>query len=342
MPEDRNTLLDFLRFLGLVMIIFAHVDPPHILFQLRNFDVPLMIIVSAMSYSLAYKPEQSYRQYILSRLKRLALPVWIFLSGYFILLFLLNPLSDQLATKKIIESYLFLDGIGYVWIIRVFLLVALASPLIYKHHLNTVSNTRYLTTVLGVYLLYELALYLRPIELETGGWKYLFEILFYIIPYSLLFALGLRISKLNFKQHIFISLASLLIFITLAAALYFQNGYIVPTQHFKYPPSAYYLSFALFGIWSVYLCAPIVWKRLQSFKPIESTVLFIGRNSLWIYLWHIPLVEHLNAHFILKYTIVLIASTLITFIQIYIVRNVILPKIKKPQFQKNIKAVFTG
>ncbi|SFK21637.1 hypothetical protein SAMN04488079_106193 [Methylophaga sulfidovorans] len=46
----RDHRIDLLRFIGLSMIIFAHVGPPSILFQLRNFDVPLMVLISGMSY----------------------------------------------------------------------------------------------------------------------------------------------------------------------------------------------------------------------------------------------------------------------------------------------------
>ena len=47
MREDR---IDFLRFIGLSMVIFAHVGPPKLLFQLRNFDVPLLVIISGMAF----------------------------------------------------------------------------------------------------------------------------------------------------------------------------------------------------------------------------------------------------------------------------------------------------
>ncbi len=46
----RDTRIDFLRFVGLIMIIFAHVNPPAVLFQLRNFDVPLMVLISGVSF----------------------------------------------------------------------------------------------------------------------------------------------------------------------------------------------------------------------------------------------------------------------------------------------------
>jgi len=73
----RNERIDFLRFLGLCMIILAHVDPSDGLFQLRNFDVPLMVLISGVSFGLSYKGEP-YGSYVWKRVKRLLLPVWIF------------------------------------------------------------------------------------------------------------------------------------------------------------------------------------------------------------------------------------------------------------------------
>lgn len=40
--------IDFLKMLGLLCIMLAHVNPPQIIMQLRNFDVPFMVILSGM------------------------------------------------------------------------------------------------------------------------------------------------------------------------------------------------------------------------------------------------------------------------------------------------------
>jgi hypothetical protein len=42
--SDRNTNIDFLKFIGISCIILAHVDTPRIIFQARNFDVSLIIL----------------------------------------------------------------------------------------------------------------------------------------------------------------------------------------------------------------------------------------------------------------------------------------------------------
>lgn len=46
----RNTYIDFLRFIGLTLIILAHVKAPVWITELRCFDVPLMVFVSGISF----------------------------------------------------------------------------------------------------------------------------------------------------------------------------------------------------------------------------------------------------------------------------------------------------
>ncbi len=150
----RNERIDLLRFIGLAMIILAHTNPPEIIFQARNFDVPLMVVVAGLSFRASYRLEP-YFTYLWNRVKRLIFPVWLFLTLYFLVV---NKTGYPIALpnfRKIIESYLFLDGIGYVWIIRVFLLVSIVSPLIYSYCQREKSDGKYLLSVTSIYLLYE-------------------------------------------------------------------------------------------------------------------------------------------------------------------------------------------
>ncbi len=102
----RNEKIDLLRFIGLIMIIFAHVGYSGFFMQIRNFDVPLMVVVSGMSFSIGYKNE-SYIQYLWKRVKRLLFPVWIFLTIYFSTLLLVLPSAEALNLRTILRSYYF-------------------------------------------------------------------------------------------------------------------------------------------------------------------------------------------------------------------------------------------
>ena len=76
--------INFLKTIALLCIILAHVNPPTIVFQIRNFDVVLMMLISSY-LGLISKKNYNYFSYILSRIKRLIIPTWIFLTIFFII-----------------------------------------------------------------------------------------------------------------------------------------------------------------------------------------------------------------------------------------------------------------
>lgn len=73
--KKRNYVLDVLKVIALLGIILAHVNPGGLVFQLRNFDVPLMIIISVcLSLKTINRENFKYGKYIYSRVRRLIIP----------------------------------------------------------------------------------------------------------------------------------------------------------------------------------------------------------------------------------------------------------------------------
>lgn len=126
----RNTYIDFLRFIGLTLIILAHVKAPGWITELRCFDVPLMVFVSGVSFKF------SGGGYFVHRIKRICFPVYSFLIFLFFLVFLSKWIYgyDFYSGKQMLGSLLLLNdpSIGYVWIFRIFLLMAFVAPFIYR------------------------------------------------------------------------------------------------------------------------------------------------------------------------------------------------------------------
>lgn len=335
--STRNNNVDLLRFIGLSMIILAHVGPPEMIFQLRNFDVPLMLIVSGMSFGFAFK-EEPYSQYVWKRIKRLVFPVWIFLSLYFVFF----STAETNNYEVVLNSYFLLGGIGYVWIIRVFLLVALLAPFIYHFHKRTDSDSVYLYTLLTIFIFYEICRHVTAPYIVTEFGRIASLIILYAIPYSLLFALGLRIPTLTEKSNKAILLAFLICFALLTGAHCYTSGEFVPTQQFKYPPTIYYFSYAISVSVFLWLSSYKIWEILQKNKMMTNFVLFMARNSIWIYLWHIPLVKLIHFNYLLKYFIVIPISLLIAYSQTWMVNNIFLKNISNDQTRKNIKMILTG
>lgn len=337
----RNNRVDVLRFIGLAMIIFAHVGPPALLFQLRNFDVPLMVLVSGMSFGLSHKANQPYLGYLWKRIKRLVFPVWVFLTIYFVAQFVVYPESPELNFETILASYMFDSGIGYVWIIKVFLLVAFISPFLFVFNKNIYSDKKYYIILAGLIILYELMRYLSLPYIQDGFGKFLSRVIFYIIPYGIVFSIGLRMMWMGKKELYLLSIFNLGILIIFGFWLLIYYGELVPTQALKYPPSIYYLSYALFVSSLLWLHSNCFCYVFEKFK-IEQIVLFVANNSIWIYLWHIPLVKAIYTNFLLKYMLVFAIAASITYVQVFIVNNLLKKFIRNDSAVKNMKVLFTG
>lgn len=340
MDCKRNREVDFLRFVGLSLIILAHVDPPTLIFQLRNFDVPLMVMVSGISFGISYRNEP-YGVYIWKRIRRLVFPVWMFLSIYFSLSFATGVPLESPSWEKIVSSYLLLSGIGYVWIIRVFLLVALVSPFIWIIHKHTILNKIYFLKCAGIYLAYEL-LVTSTRSLADTPIRNIIEIsLLYLIPYSLVFSIGLRLSSMTRPEIKRLCLGAFLTFILIGVMLYLLTGNITPTQNSKYPPTAYYLSFALAGSTLLWLSTNWILSRIKFIKILQF-IEFSANNSIWIYLWHIPIVQAINLSYWIKYPLVFMFATTVTFIQVKCVTSFIIPRIHSISTKKQLQTLFTG
>jgi peptidoglycan/LPS O-acetylase OafA/YrhL len=79
--------------------------------------------------------------------------------------------------------------------------------------------------------------------------------------------------------------------------------------------------------------------RLRVLPAVE----FVGRNSIWTYLWHIPLVEIVPPFCAaIRYPLVLLGAMSITAIQAYVVGRVFAPWIHRPAVRRHMVALLTG
>ena len=85
---ERDKKIDILRFIAMLCIILAHSQPNTFIFQIRNFDVPLIIILMGASFYISRK-EIGFMDYVKKRFKRLVLPTWKFLTFFLAVLFLI-------------------------------------------------------------------------------------------------------------------------------------------------------------------------------------------------------------------------------------------------------------
>lgn len=339
--DGRDERIDLLRVLGLAMIILAHVNPPELIFHLRNFDVPLMVLISGMSFGLSYKNE-AFFAYLWKRIKRLVFPVWVFLSVYFSCIYLFNLDLEKITYEVVIKSFILVGGIGYVWIIKVFLLVALVSPLIYSINKRLKSSAVFLNAIFFIFIFYEILRVYFSDVFSVGIGKQVALISHYIIPYSLVFAIGMRIPLMTKAIIAFCAIISLLVFTLLAAYFWWDKGYVVFTQSHKYPPTIYYFSYAIFMSCIAWLLVGGALSLINRFEVVKRVMMFVAENSIWIYLWHIPLLKLIDANSFVKYIFILSVAVAIASLQVWIVKNIVLRHISHEQSRKNIKMILTG
>lgn len=326
-----------MRLLGILLIILAHVNPPNIIFQARTFDVPMMIFISGMSYSISGKSSVKIVPYMISRFKRLVLPVWFFFSLFFLYAYLFNyaDLQDRITIKTIALTFL-LSGFGYVWIIKVFLLIALLSPL-----LTLVANkfNGYSLSIVSMALLIISSLLYKTVPI--GHYviinSLITDIFIPCISYGAVFLLGYRSMSFTKKKVLFSLSVNLFAFIVCVAINLANHEGLAGPQQYKYPPTIYFISFSLVMTWIIY----VTFNKINV-KELNGVIKFISSNTIWIYLWHIPVVEYfkasnMNWNFAIKYIIAVVISTSITYIQVSLVK-----KITKGNNKKMINIVFTG
>lgn len=322
--KSRDLYIDLLRFLGLSLIILAHINSPMGLHQFRCFDVPLMLFVSGLTASSGRHCR--YVDYVIKRTKRLIIPVWMFLAAYLPILYFVQFkfLPEQYLTgEMIVRSFLLLDNsIGYVWIIRIFLIVMLATPFILKLN-NRIENIR-----LFVFVVVAAAFALEGIHLigvqcdkESVASFVVVDIIQYGIAYSIPFMLGVRCRNAEKKeQH---KLLAFVIVVFTVSLVYYVFSYGLPiriTPNFKTPPHSYYIVYGCF-------VSVVLWQMKTKISKWLTNKYFIllGQNTIWIYLWHMPFAlvsNRLSDSWVVRYIFVYGTAILIFMIQRSIVNKI--------------------
>ena len=324
---DRKKYIDILKAIGLLCIILAHVTPPEPVMITRNFDVVLMILISAY-LGISSTKKENYLAYVWKRFVRLVIPTWLFL------LFFL-PLAKKLELFKItplvVKHTFALDNyntIGYVWVIRIYLIVALLVP-ICKYLINKGKDKLLLIITLILYISYEIACHYnlfvnRNIEYAFAYW----------IPCLLLIVMSYYFLKADNKRLICYFIFFSLTCLGIGYYLYHKTGVFPLIQTMKYPFRLYYLSYGLAA--SALLI--IIFKNDKVSNFVSNKVLeFISKHSLWIYLWHVLIIylfKKVEMVWYLRYLIVVAGAISITLVQTLIVK--LLDKIKTPKFLTNI------
>lgn len=292
----RDLRLDYVRVIGILLVIMAHTSLNNYVSNIRPFDVAMLVCVAGASYSFSI-PITSFKEYLnylKKRFIRLVIPVWLFLTFYFALTFLLSG-EMIYSFSTMASTYLLLNGIGYVWIFRIMLMMALINPLlrIISDKING-SFSKALMLELALIFFNEL---LAIICIYVFGDSILFKIIkmivCYFIGYGILSIMGMIFIKLKTNDLVKLIVINGVI-VLLSTYIY---GVFSPSD-FKYPPMAQFICYGLFACILFYLL--FSWKT-SSNVTINKAIVWLSKYSLNVYLAHI-LVIFLLGYFNLEFT----------------------------------------
>lgn len=331
---ERDKSIDIIRSLGLLCIILAHVNPPFAIFQLRNFDVPLMVFISGYLFgdkSQNFNSISDFTSYLWKRFIRLVVPVWIFLSIFYTFQYVFPFLFKVNYTQFpniMISSYMLMDGFGYVWIIRIFLMIAILGPLC-----GSIIKNRW--QLLLYYIVYELAVYYSTIFFQTDIKKHFDQFGTYSLGFLIFFIMGAQYK--NYAPKTKKVLFSICALASIGGLIYFIFNLEKPFDigAMKYPPHSFYVYYAI-SIFSV-----IFWLKPLIEKINVPILDFVGSSTIWIYLWHILFLFLIKFdHWYLNWITILVLSILITFLQQYFVNKAIVSFKISNKTAKQIRIIF--
>lgn len=320
--------IDRLKVIGLLLVILAHVDLPSWLLQIRSFDVPLLVFVSAYLAGKSYHVG-NVGNYYKKRFLRLAVPAWIF-SGFFWVVqsFILTPPTIDDIIKGLMfqrDTYM----LGMLWVVWVYIVCALIIPMIDKMQYRIISNVMIVFAV----ILFQILCSVTTLSEN----RFLYCTFFTVVPYGFIAWLGYYYEDMSERMKRGIIGGSALLFGVITIVLYIQEKALFPISEYKYPAQIYYLSYGILVTFLVFS-----WIKYFNKYKISYIVEFIGRSSFWIYLWHI-LVLYAVKMFIedeyywwLQYILVVVVSVLITWLQNKIVDQILL------RFEWKVFKVFKG
>ena len=320
--SNRNFNIDFLRFVGLTFIVLAHVQAPWGITQLRAFDVPLMVFVSGLCFK-----DSNLRigNYLFSRFKRLYIPTFIFLCFYFSLIYLIKLVGIHVpyTDEQVWGSFLLFEkpSIGYVWIIRVFILMALVAPFVHK--LIRLSNNKFCILWITSLISYELIISL--FNYDNIYFKHLIsDIIFDTLGYSFILIISFKLKNCSKRVIRLLAILSGLTLGIVCLIMILEKQILPINSLYKYPPRITYIIYGLSFAVILYI---VDWKILIP-RVLKNVITFISEHSMWIYLWHIPFVVGANMYngptyyWVGKWIICYSGAIMITYLQVFVISSV--------------------
>lgn len=267
MISQRDARVDIMRVLGTFFVMLAHVSAPAVLQKIRGFDVVMLVFISGLSFS--GKKITFYGAYLWQRFKKLVLPTYGIITCLFVGAFGVCTVMgrEQLFSWNTVwRSYVFADGIGFIWIVKVYMLIAAVSPFLYQIAKQIKSDGLFCLLIAGAYGVYHILMLL------LNGNAFLYQYVFQLFPYALIACIGMRARGNDTFRWKALIVATIIVITDVAVRGNFDF------ENFKYPPQYNYLAYGLFA-------ALLLYRLLPNYA--NKGILWFSKNSFTVYLFHI-------------------------------------------------------
>lgn len=274
---QRDTTIDFLRGLSVILIILIHVNAyfwniptATWLANYSQFAVQTFVFCSAFIYFVRKTDAPFNIEYIWKRVKRLVIPYYIFVVFYF--LFILFVKQDSLSWQNISKWIFLLGDRDLNWLVVLFLDFLFLMP--FLRFINPEKILFWVFTIISLFSSIWLLFFKIPIHFRYIMW----------LPWSsiLIFTYLYVQSK---KKNVFLVITAFI-----SALIYGLSGFILKHQHNtlvftenKYPPNIFYLSY---GVLCIALFILIHKKLNLERTPIQQLLNFASRYSYPIFFIH--------------------------------------------------------
>jgi peptidoglycan/LPS O-acetylase OafA/YrhL len=169
-----------------------------------------------------------------------------------------------------------MDGIGYSWIIAVFIITAFTTPII-KYLIEKVSMAKWVLPL--TYWIIALVLFVFQAN------HIIVKALLYICGYVFLTLIGFSICKEMKMQKPYLIGGIIVLFCCICVILLHQED-VFDISGNKYPPTVYYITYGM----TVSLLLMILLSRFEkrlSLLRVTKYINELSRMSFDIYLWHV-------------------------------------------------------
>ncbi len=286
MPSSRNTTIDFLRGLAVLLMIFVHATAyfwrdktVYMLWDYTHIIVPLFVFCSAFIFFQKEKPVLLSFEYIFKRLKRLVFPYYIYLVLFVVLGLVSNP--QGVTFEKIIKQILLGQGRDIGWLVILFTYLLFLIPIIhfmYKAKKGLFIILAIASTSSTVLLLF----YTVPVPFRFVMW----------LPWSFFLIQTLLFSQYHANKYVAIgtlAFSSLAFFLS-RDILLGQHKTLVLTEN-KYPPNLYYLSYGIFFTTIFYYFHIVINKNEFYKNHIQKWFNFLSNHSYSLFFIHFLFVK---------------------------------------------------